>query len=241
MATIPPQPKAVEGGYLLGALPEERLAHTVTCVPYVVGDLPVSHAYVRQRRMGKVLIPQATCKEDHLSLARQVSIHPAYEPPVLSAGVATAYRRMKLEGPDGFAKWQHNSKKLWVDLARDCKAQQQQLARGLPSHLRACANRLQSVALGRRLRQLGYKDAAVADGLASGYAIVGDLGPWGLWSENVPEKLPAKDISQLQHVMQERMPRILHALEHADQSDVEQIWAESTDQAYKGWLGEFRL
>ena len=88
---------------------------------------------------------------------------------------------------------------LWVDLTRHVRQMQYDLASALPAQLQAIGLRLQSTAFGQRLRALGYKDPAVVDGLASGFpfSVISDLGPWGLWADQVEATASAPDTAGL--------------------------------------------
>lgn len=108
-------------------------------------------------------------KQEHFRAALKISSHPLHQPPVLSAVVATAFRRMELEGPTNLSSWVKQSKVAWAKRVKRCRQRQLELAEGLPHHLQRFARQLQSIAFGERFKELGYWDTAVANGLASGF------------------------------------------------------------------------
>ena len=93
------------------------------------------------------------------------------------------------------------------------------------------------MAVGERVRELGYRGVVVANGLASGFSLVGDLGPWHLWTQCEEPKDPAPDLHDIYTGMRERLPRLVEILRRSKLKDVRSIWAEAVEQEDQGILG----
>ena len=74
------------------------------------------------------MVAGASSKSELPLVARKILLHPADEPPVLSAGVATALRRIKLVGLEGLHSFQKAAQDTWSQLVRSCVAKQQELS-----------------------------------------------------------------------------------------------------------------
>lgn len=149
-----PLSRAVNAALFTSGFPNEFAALASDHPPYVVGVLPVSSAFTIQRRAAKPLIDVSSLQEkrEHFLAAMALKLHPLDSPPLLSAGVASALRRIKLEGRANLPTWRTAAKENWLLRVRRCRCRQQELAKGLPPHLGKVADRVQSIAFGQRLR-----------------------------------------------------------------------------------------
>lgn len=198
-------------------------------------QLPIASMQIRQRKFYWQQISAAT-KEEHFAQSRQAD-HPYNSPPVLPAGIASALRRIKLEGPNIEAF--HKERLLWwMRRVRDCQEEQTRAALAVHPSLHPSAERLQTVALGKRLKELNYKDPEVAEQMCEGLMTIDQMGPWGIWGEakNASVERGSAAPSSPSTAAQARLPDMCKLLLQSDPADQQAIWNEAIAQEASGWV-----
>ena len=202
-------------------------------VLFLIFGMPVGAVRFLQGRAGSFNL-EADSKEYHFHKAIALE-HPMDEPPTIPAGIACALKRIKLEGTNIEA---YHKQKLreWFQRVAVARPHQETLAGSLPVPLQEPGRRLQTVALGRRLKELSYRDAAVADALV-GLSTAGVLGPWHIWDETDGSHQVEPAMDNPLSKTRAQLGKLVTSLLQASEADKRAIWEEACEEEVKGWLG----